>query len=63
MPCRHMLQRLIAEALKGTWGMEPGAFEAPEPETFDVDQALRLLTYWERPRLGRHRARDRRAER
>ncbi|MEA3044769.1 MAG: hypothetical protein QOH47_2607 [Sphingomonadales bacterium] len=39
--------------------MEPGAFEAPEPETFDVDQALRLLTYWERQRAGRHR-RDKR---
>ncbi|MEA3047105.1 MAG: hypothetical protein QOJ53_1437 [Sphingomonadales bacterium] len=42
---RRLNGRLTAEALKGSWGMEPGAFEAPEPETFDVDQALRLLTY------------------
>ncbi|MEA3029180.1 MAG: hypothetical protein QOG13_505 [Sphingomonadales bacterium] len=56
---RRLNGRLTAEALKGSWGMEPGAFEAPEPETFDVDQALRLLTYWERQRAGRHR-RDKR---
>jgi hypothetical protein len=52
----HLDGRLVAEALKGTWGMEPGAFEAPEAETFDVDLALRLLTHWEK----RRRARDRR---
>jgi hypothetical protein len=46
--------RLVAEALKGTWGMEPGVFEAPVAETFDVDQALRLLTHWERRRAARH---------
>ena len=47
--------RLTAEALRGSWGMEDGAYEPGEPEAFDVDQALRLLTWREKRRIRRER--------
>jgi hypothetical protein len=47
--------RVTAEALKGTWGMEEGVYEPGEPESFDFDQALRLLTWRENRRRRRER--------
>jgi hypothetical protein len=49
--------RVTAEMLKGTWGMEDGVYEPGEPESFDVDQALRLLTWRENRRTRRERGR------
>jgi len=48
--------RLTAEALKGDWTFRGEIEEPGEPETFDVDQALRLLTWREKRRLRRERA-------
>jgi hypothetical protein len=47
--------RVTAEALKGTWGTEEGVYEPGEPESFDFDQALRLLTWRENRRRRRER--------
>jgi hypothetical protein len=48
--------RLTAEALKGSWAFDREVAEPGEPETFDVDFALRLLTWREKRRLRRMRA-------
>jgi len=48
--------RLTAEALKGSWAFDSETCEPGEPETFDVDFALRLLTWREKRRLRRERA-------
>jgi hypothetical protein len=47
--------RLTAEVLKGTWGMEDGLYEPGEPDRFDFDQALRLLTWRDKRRRRRER--------
>lgn len=53
---RRLDARLTAEALKGSWGMEPDVYVPGEPETFDVDLALRLLTWRDKRQRRRARA-------
>jgi hypothetical protein len=53
---RRLDAQLTAEALKGSWAIEPDVYVPDEPETFDVDLALRLLTWREKRRLRRERA-------
>lgn len=50
-------ERAMAEVLKGSWGMEEGAYDPGEPERFDFDQALRLLTWRDKRRRRRERGR------